>query len=113
MTDILELVIPYAAGILECPVASEMPEKAPKAIVVFRRTGGRGDRFVDRPRVLAHCWGGTDEEAASLAYAVAGLMLESPDKLANVTRCLQDSIYQNDLDGRHRWSVSFDMVVNR
>lgn len=109
----MEEVIAYLGSRLDCKVSSERPERPPESLVVVRRTGGQGDRFVDRPRLLVHCWGPTDEKASKLAQRVAGLMLESQDHIQNVTRCLQDSIYQNDVDGRHRWSVSFDMVANR
>lgn len=111
--DILAEVIPYLAERLDCPVSSERPETPPEQLVIVRRTGGYGDRFVDRPRLLIHCWDVSDEAAAVLVYKVAELMLVAPDKIVNLARCMQDSIYQNNLDGKHRWSASFDLVTNR
>ena len=111
--DILAELVPYLAARLDCPVMTERPEKPPERIVIVRRTGGQGDRFVDRPRVLIHCWDVSDEAAASLCYQVAEFMICAADKITNLTRCMQDSIYQNNLDGKHRWSASFDIVTNR
>ena len=111
--DILAELVPYLATRLDCPVMTERPEKPPARIVIVRRTGGRGDRFVDRPRVLIHCWDVSDEAAAALCYQVSTFMLSAADKITNLTMCTQDSIYQNNLDGKNRWSASFDLVTNR
>ena len=111
--DIIEELVPYLYGRLLVPVASEAPERIPDKFVAVRRAGGGGDRFVDNPRINLHCWAPSDYGAAALAYEAATAALDGPDHITNLAAISQDSIYQNDLDGRHRWTVSLVAVCNR
>lgn len=111
--DIIAEMVAHLEAELLVPVSSEAPQRVPDKFVLVRRAGGGGDRFVDNPRINLHCWAPTDYGAAALAYDAATAALAGPDHITNLAAISQDSIYQNDLDGRHRWTVSLVGVCNR
>lgn len=113
MFDAIAETVKYLKALIDAPVASEVPAAIPETFCAVRRTGGNGDRFVDNPQIAVHCWAASDAKAGSLAKNVASLMLESPDHIMNLAAITQNSIYQNNLDGRHRWTVTFGLTVNR
>ena len=77
------------------------------------RSGGSSTRFVDNPRYLVHAWAGSDIDAARLIQSASDVMLSLPDVIPNVAHATQDTMYRNDIDGAHRWSAAFVLVVNR
>lgn len=111
--DIIIETVSYLEHALNVQAQSEAPKTIPPRFVMVRRAGGDGDRFVDRPRLVIHCWDESDEKAGTLAADVATAMLAAPDFIENLAAISQDTIYQNDIDGRHRWTVSLVCVCNR
>ena len=111
--DVLAETVSYLSDRLSMRVRTEAPKTIPKRFVIVRRSGGGGSRFIDNPRLTIHCWDESDAKAGSLCRQVADAMLEAPDYIDNMASISQDTIYQNDLDGRHRWTVSLVAICNR
>ena len=110
--DVLAELVSYLNSRIDVPVSTERPANKKRCVVV-RRTGGSGTRFLERPRILVHCWADTDMQAATLAMQVSNAMVEAADHVANISQCTENSRYQNNLDDQHRWSAAFDLVTNR
>lgn len=107
-------VIAYLTEQLGIQVSTTIPENRPSRAVTVVRTGGRGDRFTERPRVDVNTWGTTDLEAMELMGEVCDALLCLPDHSENIAYVEQGSVYSEHYeDGTPRWGASFSFVINR
>lgn len=113
MNDVTPQIVGLLQSALGVRVATVRPPEPPEAFVMVYRSGGSSSRFVDEPRYLVHAWAGSDLAAAQLIHQASDVMLALPDDIPNVAHATQDTMYRNDLDGAHRWSAAFVLVVNR
>lgn len=113
MNDVTPQIVGLLAESLGVRVSTVRPPDAPAEFVMVYRSGGSSTRFVDEPRYLVHAWAGSDLDAARLIQQASDVMLWLPDHIPNVAHATQDTMYRNDLDGAHRWSAAFVLVVNR
>lgn len=113
--DILKATVSHLEASLDgVRVSSEVPEKLTLPLVTVLRTGGGGDMFVDRPRMLVHAWGKTEAQALALARKAEDAMFSLPEAEANVADVTQDSLYSNvHPDGTRRWSGAYVITTNR
>lgn len=107
-------IVAYLTEALGVRVSTSRPVNPPSEMVTVTRTGGVGDRFVDRPLILIHAWGTSDVGACALAERALEAMLEFPDHSDDVSLVTQNSFYTNAYtDGTPRWSVLLECVSNR
>lgn len=113
MNDVTPEIVTLLADELGVRVSTARPPSPPEEFVMVYRSGGNSTRFVDNPRYLVHAWAGSDIDAAHLIQSASDVMLTLPDVIPNVAHATQDTMYRNDIDGAHRWSAAFVLVVNR
>ena len=111
MTDITAIVVSALSALKR--TATERPKNPPSEMYTVRRLGGSGDRFTEQARIVVHCWAKSDAAAADMAMKAVELLIALPDTEANVSDATQDSLYSNDLDGEHRWSLNMLFTINR
>lgn len=113
MNDVTPDIVALLQSALGVRVSTVRPPDPPEEFVMVYRTGGTSTRFVDEPRYLVHAWAGSDIDAAHLIQMASDVMIALPDDIPNVAHATQDTMYRNDIDGAHRWSAAFVLVVNR
>lgn len=113
--DILKATISHLSSRLGgVRVSSEAPEHVTTPLVTVMRTGGGGNMFLDRPRMLVHAWGKSEKQALALALEVEQAMFDLPAAEVNVADVTQDSLYSNVYpDGTRRWSGAYVITTNR
>ena len=111
MTDITAIVVSALSALKT--TATERPKNPPNEMYTVRRLGGSGDRFTEQARIAVHCWAKSDNAAATMALQAAELLIALPDMAMNVSSASQDSLYSNDIDGEHRWSLNMLFTINR
>ena len=111
--DAVETIVAALSGSLECRVVTDVPAERPATFVDVSRVGGTTGLFLDRPLVACTAWAGSDADAYALAESVADAMLALPDTEPNVGGVEANAFYRSDLDGRHRYTATFDVLVNR
>lgn len=94
--DIVAVIVAALAEALDVPVSDRVPENRPSRLVTVQRTGGAGDRWLDRATVAIQAWGTTPGDAASLALEVEEAMLDVADG-APVCEAVLEGVQEFDL----------------
>lgn len=99
-------IVEYLGKYLKCPVRLQAPRNPPATLVTVEQTGGSQDNPVQRELNLdCDCWAKTPQEARELAAKCRQALVFAPGALQNVFHAEITADYQNDLDGRPRWTV--------
>lgn len=106
-----EIIIAYLSGVLDVPVAAEVPEEMPQRFVTVERTGSQTVNRVYTATMAVQSWGMSMLDAARLNEQVKAAMdgiVQRPD----VMRCHLNSDYNFTDTGTHRYRYQavFDMV---
>lgn len=108
--NIESVLIDYLKTALkDVPVAADIPAARPARFVTIERTGGRGDRFLDRPQVTVQCWESSRLAAADLALQVRAALIDV---------IVLDSVTSIDVSGPYNWpdpksgQARYQMVAN-
>lgn len=106
-----EIIIAYLSGVLDVPVAAEVPEEMPQRFVTVERTGSQTVNRVYTATMAVQSWGMSMLDAARLNEQVKTAMdgiVQRPD----VMRCHLNSDYNFTDTGTHRYRYQavFDMV---
>lgn len=111
--NIESVVIAYLNSALTPPVYADAPTGQEAPYIVLERTGGAsGSHVIDRPTIVIQCYGETRLSSSEMAYLVEETMLgiTSNPAIKSVTK---NSLYNfPDSDGKPRYQVVFDIVVN-
>lgn len=89
--DAVTLALPYLVSALADPsvtVAASVPNPRPANLVTLRRAGGteRVNGILDRPRIDAQVWAGSEFAALALADLIRGHLLAAPGRVVGVSR---------------------------
>ena len=94
--DIVAIVVSKLSAALDVPVHDRVPSSRPVRFVTVQRTGGAGDRYLDRATVAVQAWASTPGSAASLAYDIEEAMLDVADG-SPITEAVLETSQEFDL----------------
>lgn len=103
----LDEIVEYLGKYLDCPVRLQAPRNPPATLVTVEQTGAYSENPVQLELSIdCDCWAPTPPEARELAARARQALVFAPERLLNVFHSEITAEYQNDLDGRPRWTVS-------
>lgn len=105
--SILDEIVEYLGDSLHCSVRLQAPKNPPATLVTVEQTGAHSENPVQLELSIdCDCWAPTPPEARELAARARQALTFAPEHLLNVFHSEITAEYQNDLDGRSRWTIS-------